>query len=246
MSQDPWKKAYRMSKGARKRPSGAGGSSLRSRPAGVPLVLTFLIALPLLVGIGMAWFAYANRGTLLPQYADELPEQVVSRIDIPPRQVDVLQLDEGLGIGLAVFGSQGEVVRSTSEWGLEWKLTTLGSGRVRLETDGLRMQAAGDVIESYELELDRVFGNEAWEPWFEDLRNANVEQQLNLREVQGAEELPKGRTILQLEGPRSVQYSGNWRHPAYELEFRDGWLEVLKAGMAIGTATEGEDIAGEG
>ena len=74
---------------------------------------------------------------------------------------------------------------------------------------------------------------------------ANVEQQLDLREVQGNAELPKGKTIIELTGPTSLQYSGNWRHPAYELEFVDGWLEELRAGMAIGTATAGEDVTGQ-
>ncbi len=245
MSQDPWKKAYRMSKSA----GGAKGKAAPGRlqrQTSIPLVIALLVLLPLAVGVAMFWFAWQNRGTLLPEYADELPQEIVNRIDIPPRQVDVLLIDEGLGIGLAVFGSQGEVLRNTREWGIEWSLTTLGAERFRLETEGLVITAAGDVIEGYVLELDSVYQNALWEPWFADLRRANVEQQLNLREVQGDADLLPGRTILELKGPKRVQYAGNWRQPAYELEFRDGWLEELRAGMAIGPATEAGDSEPDG
>ncbi|MCB1219100.1 MAG: hypothetical protein H7A35_06360 [Planctomycetales bacterium] len=243
MSQDPWKKAYRNSRSQRK--ADGGKPARRKKAHSVQLGFIFIVALPFIVGIGLVWYAWQHRGSLLPEYQEQIPQPVAERIDIPHRQVDLRLLDDGLGIGLRVFGSQGEVLRTTREWGVEWKLTALGSDRARLDTDGLRITAAGDVIESYELELDTIYNDEKWDPWVADLREANVEQQLNLREVQGDAELPKGKTIIELTGPTSLQYSGNWRHPAYELEFVDGWLEELRAGMAIGTATEGEDVTGQ-
>ncbi|MCB1216784.1 hypothetical protein KDL44_05290 [bacterium] len=241
MSQDPWKKAYRMNRSAQQRK--ADGNRKRSRPHGVHLGFIFIVALPFIVGMGLVWYAWTHRGSLLPEYQEQLPEPLAGRINIPPRQVNLRLLDEGLGIGLCIFGSQGEVLRTTREWGVEWKLTALGSDRVRLETEGLRITAAGDVIEAYELDLDRIYYSADWEPWIADLREANVEQQLNLREVQGDAELPKGRTIIELTGPSSLQYSGNWRHPAYELEFVDGWLRELRAGMAVGPASDADSAA---
>ena len=238
MSQDPWKKAYRMSRANRDPRTSPGKPAQRRRETSVPLVLALIVLLPTIVGVGMFWYAWQHRGTLLPEYAAELPAEFVDRIDIPARQVSVDGLDSGLGIGLAIFGSQGEVVRTSSDWGLEWKLTTIGDGRVRLETSGLKISAAGDVIESYELDLAQVFTDPLWENWRAELQLANVEPQLNLREVQGDEELPSGRTILELASPKSLQYSGSWRHPAYELEFRDGWLRLLRGGMAIGSAVD--------
>jgi hypothetical protein len=241
MSQDPWKKAYRQSRAARSL-SGApqGRPPRRDRESAAPLVIVLIVLLPLLVVGGMFWYAWQKRGTLLPEYADQLPAEVVNRIDIPARRVSVDMLDEGLGIGLAIFGSQGGVVRRTSEWGHEWKLTTLGQGHLRLETSGLRLSAAGDVIETYEIDLQAVFADPHWKPWLDELRRANLEPQLNLREVQGDAELIPGRTILELASPKSQQYSGNWRHPAYELEFQDGWLRSIRGGMAIGPAAPDE------
>lgn len=244
MSQDPWKKAYRQSRAARSL-SGTpqGRPPRRGRESSIPLILGLIVMLPLLVGGGMFWYAWQNRGTLLPEYADELPAEIVNRIDIPPRRISVSTLDDGLGIGLAIFGSQGEVVRQTSEWGHEWKLTTLGQGHLRLETNGLRLSAAGDVIEGFEMDLPTVFDDPLWQDWLETLNRANVEPQLNLREVQGDPELLPGRTILELASPKSLQYSGSWRHPAYELEFKDGWLHLLRGGMAIGPAATDESGA---
>jgi len=239
MSQDPWKKAYRLSRTAR---SGAASPSGRpprgGRESSVPLVLALIVLLPTIVVVGMFWYAWQHRGTLLPEYADELPGEIVNRIDIPLRHVSVDKLDSGMGMGLAIFGSQGEVVRSTSQQGLEWTLTTLGDGHLRLETSGLRIGAADDVIESFELDLATVFADPLWSGWLAGLREANVEPQLNLREVQGDQELTAGRTILELAGSQSLQYGGSWRHPAYELEFQDGWLRKVRAGMAIGSSVD--------
>jgi hypothetical protein len=141
-------------------------------------------------------------------------------------EVDVAQLDSGLGIGLSIFGSYKELLAATSGWGFEWKLTATGGGTLRLSAPGLLVYTEDGKISGWRLDLKKVFADEHWKNWWPSLRQAGLDPQRKVAE--------QTRPQQDLNSDAGVRSAQGWLYPAYELHYLDGKLSEVRGGIRLG------------
>jgi hypothetical protein len=238
MAQDPWRKAYNLTRSrtpADARPGTRTGklpADLRRRPAAWPW-----IALLLLATGGAGYYLWHERGVLIPKYADGLPAPMAKTVEqtpLPRQELDIAAMDGGLGIGLNIDGDYLNLIGATRGWGVEWKLVELGSGNARLTAPGVIVYAARGRISGYKLEIKEVFRNELWQPWRKELSQAGLNPELNWRTATGEAQMPKGMTEHVVTGRSGHSFAGENAESSYMLYFRDGWLTRIEAGLSTG------------
>jgi hypothetical protein len=237
MAQDPWRKAYNLTRARTPEGVQPGTRSplpahMRQRRAVWPWV-AFVLAL---LG-GGGYYLWSQRGVLIPKYAPELPQPVARTVEqtpLPRQEIDIAALDGGAGIGLAVGADYLNVVGATRDWGVEWKGVQLGSGRSRMSAPGLVVYTAAGRIEGYTLDIKEVFSSEHWAAWRRQLSDAGISPELNWRTATGESQMPRGVTEHVLTGRGGHSLAGEDAETSYMLFFRDGWLIRIEAGLSTG------------
>jgi hypothetical protein len=232
MSREPWKRAYALSRSrpADGPPAPPGSSPLLRRR--VSPLLWVLLGLVVLGGGG--WYLWQQRGALLHKYDRQLPEPVktaAAQPEVAQARLDVGELDGGLGIGLAVGGDYMGLMAATRPWKLDWKVTVLGQGHVRITLPGLKVYADNGRISSYELDVPAVYADKGWTPWQPALRKAGLTPDLNWRTATGQREVPPGLARHELTGGGGHNFGGVPAQTAYTCTFNKGWLTRVEAGL---------------
>jgi hypothetical protein len=220
MPQDPWQRANDL---ARLREVdarlGPPKSSRRAAPGPVLALLLVLLA----AGAAVAWL---NRDRVLEAARPvELPEpakEVLARLDEHPP--DMAALDKGLGVYLRITGDYKDVIAASRDWGVEWKLSSIGGGRQRLEAPGVEIGCANEKIQTYTVDIDKVFAEPAWSAWAEELKAAGFYPQQRYKDVLGVKDADGEELWLHRSRPLSGERSA---FPAYRLRFRQGQLVEL-------------------
>jgi len=231
MPKDPWQRANELSRLRESRPSGSSGSLPPARRG--PL---FALLLLLVLGAGAAIFwAYRDR-VLTATRQTPLPvpvQEVVHRLDQHPPDIDAL--DRGLGIHLSIGGDYKEVISATRDWGIEWKLTAPGGGRLRLTTSGVEVSCENEKIRNYTVDLSAVFADPAWEAWAKQLKQAGYYPAQRYRDIAG----PEAADGQELWLHRSTPLSGSKDvHPAYRLRFKQGELVELLGAIEFASSAQ--------
>jgi hypothetical protein len=234
MAQDPWKRAYQLQ---RLKHAGAPGtpppSAPRLRQPRPWLTVLLLILLMLALG-GGGYFAWLSRERWLPQAREELPAPVKEAVPVYRRSVDQGALEDGLGIRLAIFGNVHDLLAATRDWGVEWKLSSLGSNRARVSAPGVWARANGDAIEYYELDIAGVYASPCWKPWLPELRRAGLSPELSWEMLTGEQGV--GNQEYEYRGADSLQRPEGTVRQAFVLRFVDGYIRRVEGQVSFGPA----------
>jgi hypothetical protein len=237
MSKEPWKRAYNLTRTrqaglpAGASPAAAAEHAPRPRLSGGAAFAVLLLALLLAGG----WYLWAQRGVLIPRYSKRLPApvaQVADKTPLPAARVDAAQLDSGLGIGLALGSNYLELVSATEPWKVNWTITVLGQGHLRLTAPGVKVYSDGGKISGYDLDVKQVYAEKSWAPWQDALRRAGVSPDQNWRTATGAAEMPHGATESTLRGGGGHDFGGEPANSFFTLHFASGWLVRVEAGLS--------------
>ena len=239
MAQDPWRRAYQMQ---RLKQAGVetAATGRQPRPQRKAWQLTILLLL-LMLALGAAgYFAWLSREQWLPQAGEireELPAPLRDALPKPRHDIDQAALEQGLGINLAVFASPLDVIRATREWGLEWKLTATGADRTRLSAPGVKIDAQGDMIEFYDLDVPQVFAAPEWRQWLPALRLAGISPEMSWEMLTG-EKPAAGNLEYEYRNRETVQWKLGRVRQAYVLRFVNGYLRHVEGQISLGPMRE--------
>ncbi len=241
MAQDPWKRAYQM-----QRLTQAGAPAGPEKPPPRRSRLNIALLILALLALGAAgYFAWLSRDRWsqllaqeLPGMREKLPEPVREAVPVPLRQVDQGALETGLGIHLTVFASSYDLIAATREWGVEWRLTSMGGERARLSASGVKVYANAGIIESYDLDVAQVFAAPEWKPWHSQLRRAGISPELTWQLLTGEQDAAAAAGNLEYEyrNRHSVQRSEGTARQAFLLRFTDGYLRHVAGQISLGPA----------
>ncbi|MDQ3024301.1 MAG: hypothetical protein M3R04_07980 [bacterium] len=141
-------------------------------------------------------------------------------------------LDEGLGIGLAMLGDYKAILDATKGWGIEWELTATGGTTLRMASAGMIVYAKDGVISGWSMDVPVVFAEKGWSPWLRTLREAGIDPTLSTTDTKGA---AIGESTQYLHSAKSEQTRDGWVSPVYELRYANGTLRQIKGGVEFGT-----------
>jgi len=247
MAQDPWKKAYLLSKALRagQAPKGGVAKPLGQvdravRPTGRTPNWGCIIGVSLLVllaGAGVALWLF--RWWWVPRYRPELPKPVQQALPEPRVQVDVVALDSGLGVDLVMFGDYLAFVNATRDWGPGWTLSNAG-GEQRLSADGVKVYVRDGLIMTYDLNLQQIYADNKWLPWQTALRKAQLTPDLTYSALTGGQEMPAGDSEVKLKGQQQAKLKDGWASAVYILHFQDGWLRRVVGAVEFGPSAASE------
>lgn len=235
MAQDPWKRAYQLQR--LKQSSAPAVPPYPTAPPRQPrpwLTVVLLLLLMLALG-GGGYFAWLSREHWLPQAREELPAPVQEAVPVFRRGVDQGALEDGLGIRLAVFGNVHDMLAATRDWGVEWKLSSLGSDRARLSAPGVWARANANLIEYYELDITGVYASACWKPWLPQLQRAGLSPELSWEMLTG-EKNAEGNREYELRSADSIHRPEGTVRQAYILRFVDGYLRRVEGQVSFGPA----------
>jgi hypothetical protein len=231
MAQDPWRRAYQLSRQKQAGDAPQPGLDPARKPPRAPGFPWLRIVLLLLAFLGLgglgAW-AWLSRERWVPQVREKLPEPVKEAVPAPRVRVDRTALEDGLGIRLAVFGDYDELLAATREWKVDWRLTAMGPGRVRLEAPGVKAYAGPGGIESYIVNVPQVLITPCWKRWLPVLRKAGLSPELSWQALTGEQEPPSGAREYQYANSKAVQLGSEWARQAFVLRFEGGVLVRLE------------------
>ena len=193
-----------------------------------------LLGLIVVVAAGL-WFF---RGWWIPRYRDSLPEVVAQELKEPQVFPDFIALEQGLDAKLVVFGDYLDLIKATRDWHNDWKIKQTGPTTLRLETTGISVNVLNGQIETFTLNLDRVFEDEAWAGWLPSWREANLTTDLTYTALTGETESPPGLVEYTYTSQNSVKHGGSWVKPQWILHFHNGWLKRIESRYLIGASIE--------
>jgi len=233
MPLDPWKRAHILSRRADLR--AAQVRPAHRRPSWrVVLAVVLCVAATAVLACGLA--LWQNRALWLGVVREELPAPVKHALPVPRTSVDIEALESGLGIELRQFGNYLDLVKATRDWNPGWEISASGSGHLRMVAPGLKVYVAGELIETYTLDLAVVYSAPCWRKWLPELRRAGITPQLTYTAFTGQEQAPAGELERVVEGRESVQGPEGWVHRAFGLHFEGGRLRSIDGRVAFGMA----------
>lgn len=190
----------------------------------------------LLLGfVALLWF---NRGWWIPRYRDSLPVVVARGLSEPRIYPDFIALELGMDAKLIVFGDYLDLLKATRDWHNDWEVKQTGPTTLRLETTGISVNVVNGQIETYMLNLDRIFADEGWEGWLPSWREAQLTPDLTYTALTGELEAPPGLAEYTYTSPNSVKHGPSWVQPVWILHFQGGWLKRIESRFLIGTGIE--------
>ncbi len=249
MAQDPWKRAHQIKRlrdqqaaGSSPPPGGVSrgsGSMIPGRRSGGPAAARWVIVLVLIAGGVAAWY---YRDGWLPrlrqQVIEEAPQPVKQAAEkIPEKQVqlDPELFDRGFGFGLSLGSDYLEMLAAMREHDPGWKVISTGGNNARLTAPGAEVGVVDGVVQTYELQIEPIFKDPAWEPWLSGFKEAQLSPALTYTSLTGGGELPQGESKYELSG-RSIRRSDGWISPVYILRFHDGYLRSIEMAMRFGVS----------
>ncbi len=192
--------------------------------------------LVLLLGIAaLLWF---NRGWWIPRYRDSLPDVVANELTEPRVYPDFIALEQGMDAKLIVFGDYLDLIAATRDWHNDWKVKLTGPTTLRMETTGISVNVLDDGIETYMLNLDRIFEDEAWAGWLPSWRAAGLTPDLTYTALTGEQEVPQGLAEFEYISQTSVKHGASWVKPVWVLHFHGGFLRRIESRFQIGAGIE--------
>jgi len=245
MSKDPWKKAHDLSRIRQDLPPPAAAAmrrhygTVQQRSRVSFSLVVGIIVLILVLGAGAAYWA---RALWWPQTSEHLPEPVAEAVEsaVPELRpsVDWHALDKGLGADLRQFTSYLDFVNNVRRWGAEDQLNLLstGEGRWRVTAPGIRVYVQDGLIWTYELELSKIYAEDAWKPWWPDLRAAGLVPELTWEDVTSMPRPAEDHTEFPMRRTPSTRVREGWVYPVYKLHFDQGKLSSMEAAVEFGVS----------
>lgn len=245
MSKDPWKKAHDLSRIRQNLPPPAAAVMQREYGIAQPRrrlsysLVAGIVLVVLVLGAGAAYWA---RALWWPKASEHLPEPVTEAVEstVPELRpsVDWHALDKGLGADLKQFTSYLEFVDNARSWGAgdQLKLISTGEGRWRVTAPGLRMYVQDGLVWTYELELAQIYADDAWKPWWPDLRAAGLVPELTWEDVTGDPNPPHDHAVYPMRRTPSTRVREGWVYPVFKLHFDRGKLSSVEAAVQFGVS----------
>ena len=195
----------------------------------------FGLVVSMLGVVALLWF---YRGWWIPRYRDSLPVFVAQELVEPRVYPDFMALEEGMDAKLVVFGDYLDLLKATRDWHNDWEVKQTGPNTLRLETTGISVHVVNGQIETYLLNLDRVFADEGWNGWLPSWREAQLTPGLSYSALTGEKENPPGLAEYTYTSAKSVKHGRNWVKPVWVLHFHGGWLKRIESRFLIGEGIE--------
>ena len=197
-------------------------------------LLHFLLLLIVLALLAVVWL---GRGWWIPRYRERLPQPLADALREPRAEIDWLALEDGLGIGLTMLGDIHDFTSATRDWRPEWQVTTGKGGTLRVEGGGLFVYTSENIIESYHVNIDRLFADDEYSELQQAFQSAGISDELTWPALTGQQQMPAGLKEYRWTSPRSLDYRRGRVQREFVLTFADGWLRKFETGLAIGAAS---------
>lgn len=237
MAREPWKRAAQLSRARQgKIPAKqTGGMHLQRHRPSLPRIIGLVLLALIIVGGAGLWFF---RGWWIPRYRDSLPDVVAQGLREPQVYPDFMALELGMDAKLIVFGDYLDLIKATRDWHTDWEIKQTGPTTLFLEADGLSVNVLNGQIETYMLDLDRIFAEEKWQGWLPSWREANLTPDLTYTALTGEQDAPPGLAEYTYTSKTSVKHGGSWVKPEWVLHFHNGWLKRIESRYQIGAGID--------
>ena len=161
------------------------------------------------------------------QTAAMVPEQ------LPADNVNYQAFDQGLGIGLVVFGDYLELLNATAQFSVDWRFIRFDEEYTRLEGPGISIYAKRWSIWQWSIDLDYVFSHDD-ASWLRDkIAAAGFSPDLTWTAVTGTPWTgDKSREHLHIQ-QQLIQTAVGSGYPAYVLVFKNGRLSRIEGRLEI-------------
>jgi hypothetical protein len=237
MAQDPWKRAYELSKLAPQQPQAEAPQPQRRWP----LVLGLIVVMLCLASLGAYLLGYVPLG----KDASGPPETLAQTLPVLPGirpgpiELDVDFIDTGLGIGLALHEDYLDLLSATRDWGVPWEVKTTSPATLRVTAHGVTVFVRDGMIETFELDLQEIYDGgpagkpEMWKAWVPELQQAGLIPGTDYERYAGTGGGSE-QSMKYVHGRRTVQSTTGWVHPVYALTFVRSKLRGFKGGQKFG------------